>query len=153
MGEKPNDELGVATALMTAMTRLRARLRTESAPDDMRWTWSQLTTLARVADDGPTTISALAEAEHVRRQSMAETVAALRADGLVEVRNDPSDRRKMAVTATGRGRAIRRGIPGAREAWLDAAVHELLSKQDRDTLLSAAEIMNRLADAEVRLST
>ncbi|MCW2869316.1 MAG: hypothetical protein JWL99_636, partial [Streptomyces oryziradicis] len=39
--------MDTAAELMKAMTRLRARLRTESAPTEMLWTWSQLTTLVR----------------------------------------------------------------------------------------------------------
>jgi len=71
-----------AAELMKSMTRLRARLRSETAPTEMSATWSQLTTLARIIAEGPTTTSALAQAEHVRRQSMAETIAALRALGV-----------------------------------------------------------------------
>jgi DNA-binding MarR family transcriptional regulator len=75
------DPRDAARLLGRAMVRLRARLRAESAPDDMRWSWSQVTTLHRIAEEGPTTVSALAVAEHVRPQSMAETVAALRQAG------------------------------------------------------------------------
>ena len=138
-----------ATELMKAMTRLRARLRAESAPDDMRWTWSQLTTLGRIVDDGPTTTSALAQAEHVRRQSMAETVAALRAGGVVETRPDPGDARKTLIQATGYGRDLMATIPAAREAWLDRAVDALLTPADQESLVQAAAIMNRLADSDL----
>jgi hypothetical protein len=39
-----------AAEVMKAMTRLTVRLRTESAPADMAWTWSQLTTLGRIIE-------------------------------------------------------------------------------------------------------
>jgi DNA-binding MarR family transcriptional regulator len=133
---------------MKAMTRLRARLRAESAPADMRWNWSQLTTLARIVTEGPATTTTLAHAEHVRRQSMAETVAALRADGLVETQPDPSDGRKILVGATRRGRSLSATIPAAREAWLDSAITGQLSAQEQETLLKAAAIMNRIADSD-----
>src|SRR6201986_3293638 len=95
-----------AAELMKSVTRLRARLRAETAPAQMPATWSQLTTLARVIAEGPATTSALAQAEHVRRQSMAETIAALRADGLVTAEPDPADGRKTLITATERGRQL-----------------------------------------------
>src|SRR5580693_3821312 len=94
---------GAAAELMKSMTRLRARLRSETAPTEMSATWSQLTTLGRIIAEGPTTTSALAQAEHVRRQSMAETIAALRADGLVTAEPDPSDGRKTLITVTEQG--------------------------------------------------
>jgi DNA-binding MarR family transcriptional regulator len=141
-----------ATELMKSMTRLRARLRAESAPTEMSSTWSQLTTLARIAEAGPTTISALAQAEHVRRQSMAGTVARLREDGLISSEQDAHDGRKTLVRATPAGLALVTTIPAAREAWLDLAIRTLLTQRERQTLLRAAEIMNRVADSDVRLA-
>jgi DNA-binding MarR family transcriptional regulator len=133
---------------MKAMTRLRARLRAESAPADMRWNWSQLTTLARIVTEGPATTTELAQAEHVRRQSMAETVAALPADGLVETQPDQNDGRKTLIHATRRGRSLLATISPAREAWLDSAITGQLDAEEQQTLLKAAAIMNRIADSD-----
>lgn len=132
------------------MTRLRARLRAESAPQEMRWNWSQLTTLARIVTEGPATTTELAHAEHVRRQSMAETVAALRADGLIEAQPDPNDRRKILIHATRLGRSLSATISPAREAWLDTAITGLLDADEQQTLRTAAAIMNRLADSDTQ---
>ena len=147
MTSDPRPEAEVAAELMKAMTRLRARLRTESAPSDMRWSWSQLTTLARVVEEGPVTASELAQAEHVRRQSMAETLASLRAGDLIATSKDPDDGRKTLILATPAGRALIGTIPVARAAWLGAAIDTHLREDERDTLLKAAAIMNRLADS------
>jgi DNA-binding MarR family transcriptional regulator len=138
----------IAAELMTAMTRLRARLRSESKPDDMRWSWSQLAALGRIVRDGPTTTSDLAQAEHVRRQSMAETVAVLRADGLLEAQPDPTDGRKMLLVATKRGRDLMERIPAAREAWLSVAMDAMLDHEEQRILHAAAAIMSRLADGD-----
>ncbi|MDA0159919.1 MarR family transcriptional regulator [Solirubrobacter ginsenosidimutans] len=142
-------EAETATALMTAMTRLRARLRAESAPTDMSLTWSQITTLARIVREGPTTTSALAQAEHVRRQSMAETVARLRADGLITADQDPNDGRKTLLSATREGRSLTLAIPAARTTWLEQAVRTLLDADEQQTLLAGAAIMDRIADSDV----
>ncbi len=142
-------EAQTATELMKAMTRLRARLRSESAPTEMAWTWSQVTTLGRIVAEEPTTISELAHAEHVRRQSMAETVAALRAHDLITAAQDPDDGRKTLITATGKGRSLLETIPAAREAWLAAAIGKALGPGEEQVLLTAAAIMNRIADADV----
>jgi DNA-binding MarR family transcriptional regulator len=134
----------VARHLPRAMIRLRARLRTESAPAS--WTWSQLTTLSRIVKEGPTTVSALAASEHVRPQSMAETVAPLRQAGLVAARSDPTDGRKTLMSATSAGRKLVSNIGPIREAWLEAAIEQNLTPAERRTLLKAADIMQRLAD-------
>ena len=146
MGSGSEQAAEAATELMKAMTRLRARLRAESAPSEMPWTWSQLMTLTRIVQEGPTTTSALAQAEHVRRQSMAETVAALRADGLITSDQDPNDGRKMLISATPKGRELSKNIPAAREAWLEGALRALLEPSEQQTLLKAAALMNRIAD-------
>jgi DNA-binding MarR family transcriptional regulator len=136
-----------AAELMKSMTRLRARLRSETAPTEMSATWSQLTTLARIIAEGPTTTSALAQAEHVRRQSMAETIAALRADGLVTAEPDPADGRKTLITATEKGQQLSATIPAAREAWLSSTIGTLLDPADQQVLLKAAAIIERIADS------
>jgi DNA-binding MarR family transcriptional regulator len=136
----------VARHLPRAMIRLRARLRNESAPAGRRWTWSQLTTLRRIVDEGPTTVSALAASEHVRHQSMAETAAALRQAGLVAARSDPTDGRKTLMSATSAGRKLISNITPVREAWLEAAIEQNLTPAERRTLLKAAFIMERLAE-------
>jgi len=147
MTSVPKPEAEAAAELMKAMTRLRARLRTESAPGDMQWTWSQLTTLARIVGEGSITASELAQAEHVRRQSMAETLATLRAGGLITTTKDPEDGRKTLIQATPEGQALTRTIPAARVTWLGEAIEAHLRADERETLLKAAAIMNRIADS------
>jgi DNA-binding MarR family transcriptional regulator len=137
-----------ARELAQAMTRLRARLRAESVPGSVNWTWSQITTLARISNDGPTTASALATAEHVRPQSMAETIGVLRRQGLVTSEPDPSDRRKSLISATAEGHELAASIPAVRETWLEAVLAQVATPAERRTLIEAAAIMQRLADCD-----
>jgi DNA-binding MarR family transcriptional regulator len=111
----------------------------------MRSTWSQITTLNRIADEGPTTVSALAFAEHVRPQSMAETVA-LRQEGFVAAKSDPTDGRKTLMSITPAGRKLISTIRPTRDAWLEAAIGKHLTSAECRALLRAADIMERLAD-------
>jgi DNA-binding MarR family transcriptional regulator len=138
-----------AAALTAAMTRLRARLRIESSPGEMPVTWSQLTTLQRVIEHEPVSIGDLAQAEHVRRQSIAETVAGLRRQGLVETDKDADDARRTLVRSSQQGRALMAALPLAREAWIEAALLAHTSPRERETLVEAAAIMDRLADCEM----
>lgn len=138
-----------ARELAQAMTRLRARLRAESVPGSVDWTWSQITTLVRISNDGPTTASALAAAEHVRPQSMAETIGVLRRQGLVTSEPDPSDRRKSLISATAEGHELAASIPAVREAWLEAVLAQVVTPAERRTLIEAAAIMQRLADCDL----
>jgi DNA-binding MarR family transcriptional regulator len=137
-----------ARELAQAMTRLRARLRAESVLWNVNWTWSQMTTLARISNDGPTTASALAAAEHVRPQSMAETIGVLKGQGLVTSEPDPSDRRKSLISATAEGRELAASLHAVRETWLEAVLAQVATPAERRTLIEAAAIMQRLADCD-----
>jgi DNA-binding MarR family transcriptional regulator len=52
------------------------------------------------------TVSELANASHVRKQTMAQTVEQLERSGYVERRPNPSDRRSQLVFLTARGKRI-----------------------------------------------
>jgi len=137
----------LADELMKAMIRLRSRLRSESEPGDTRWSWSQITTLSRILELAPTTVTELANREHVRRQSMAETVAALKAGKLVTTRTDPDDARKSLVDVTPAGRELARGVPLARESWLDATIDDLLTTREQQVLRESIGLLNRIAES------
>jgi DNA-binding MarR family transcriptional regulator len=149
MNSEPRPPEGTAVGLMRAMTRLRARLRSE-APivNELPVTWSHLTVLHRIVEQGPVTATELALAEHVRRQSMAETLAGLRASGLITDGKDPNDGRKVLVSATPEARTLVERSSATREAWLSKAISATLGAEERRVLDRAAEIMDRLADAQ-----
>jgi DNA-binding MarR family transcriptional regulator len=139
----------VATELTMAMTRLRARLRLESSAPVRSWTWSQLSTLRRIIEHGPTTAAALAQIEHVRPQSIAETVAALKADGLVATAPDPADGRKSLLTATARGHDVAASVIAQREQWLTRALDAIATPAERQLLADAVTVLNKLADSHL----
>src|SRR5262245_47057914 len=83
---------------------------------------SQGAVLGRLEQEGPTTASALAVAEQMRPQSMAQTIHELAADGLVSRTPDPADRRQMLIEITSAGKAAREAERRRREGWLAQAI-------------------------------
>src|SRR5579875_1158809 len=79
---------------------------------------SQGTVLGRLCREGPQSVSELAQAEHVRPQSMAQTVSELESAGLVSRRPDPVDRRRAMVEVTSEGLAVREHERRRRDGWL-----------------------------------
>lgn len=148
-GRSMADTPRIATDLTMAMARLRARLRNESSAPDRPWTWSQLSSLLRIIERGSTTASELAQIEHVRPQSIAETIAALRADGLVETATDPADRRKSLISATDRGRQVADSVIARREEWLTRALDAVATPAERQVLADAIAVLNKLADSRL----
>jgi DNA-binding MarR family transcriptional regulator len=110
---------------------------------------SQLSTLARIINEGPITASALAQAEHVRPQSIAEIVVALKQDGLVVTEPDPTDRRKVLLRATTEGRQLIEQVSSSRAAWLARAIERVVAPDEQARLAGAIDLLNRLADCDL----
>jgi DNA-binding MarR family transcriptional regulator len=126
------------------MSRLVRRLRQESG--GLALTMSQLTALGRLDQVGVSTLSELAAGERVRPQSMARTLDALAAAGMVRRTPHPTDRRQNVLSLTEAGHAAIAGHRVRREAWLARAMAAVLSDAERDLLVRAGELMDRLAD-------
>ena len=88
-----------ASELRVVLGQLVRRLRAEH-----NFAISHATVLGRLDREGPRTTSALALAERVRPQSMAQTLAELSAAGLVGRRPDPLDGRQILIELTDLGR-------------------------------------------------
>jgi DNA-binding MarR family transcriptional regulator len=128
-----------ASELRLVLGQLVRRLRAEYS-----FPVAQASVLSRLDREGPQTASALATAEHVRPQSMAQTLAELETAGLIERRPDPGDGRRNQVELTQEGRERVLEERGRREDWLAAAIMAELSPQEQQTLLSAVPLLQRL---------
>lgn len=128
-----------ASELRVVLGRLVRRLRAENT-----FPVTQVAVLARLERDGPQTTSALAAAERVRPQSMAQTVAELQAAGFVARRPDPIDGRRVLIELVEPGLAALLEDRQGRESWLAAAMAEL-TLEERKALDRAVPILQRLA--------
>ena len=120
----PGDLTRAASELRIVLGQLVRRLRREHS-----FPISHGAVLGRLDREGAQTASALAVAERVRPQSMAQTLADLEGDDLVARRPDPADRRQALVELTARGRQTLRNRAGrvrrGRE-WTGRGSHGLL---------------------------
>jgi DNA-binding MarR family transcriptional regulator len=131
--------------LSLAVGQLVRRLRAETNADEL--TWSQTVALARLAKAGPMTTADLARAESVKPQSMGATLAELERDGLVMRRPHPTDGRQVLFALTDAGIEARRKRSAAKQKWLLTAMTRL-DPAERQTLISAAGLIRRLAEAD-----
>jgi DNA-binding MarR family transcriptional regulator len=139
----------LAVDLSVALGRLRSRLREEAGVNARGLTISQLGMMQRLADNGPMTAAALAAAEHVTKQAVAQRLAAMQPGGLVETAPDPADGRKILVTLSPAGRALLEKLHQTREAWLARAIETELGGAERPALRTAVELLERLASADL----
>jgi DNA-binding MarR family transcriptional regulator len=108
---------------------------------------SQVSVLARLGKGEANTASALASAEGVRPQSMATTLAALEQVGLISRSPDPTDGRRQVVALTGAGQALDEGNRPARQEWFSTAMQERLTEDERQTVIAAIALLERLAQS------
>jgi DNA-binding MarR family transcriptional regulator len=132
---------GSASELRIVLGQLVRRLRSENAVPT-----PHLTVLSRLDRGGPQTTSGLAAAERMRPQSMAQTVAELEEDGLLDRRPDTSDRRQVLLDLTDAGRSLLKEERRRRESWLTKAIAEELSPAEQKLLVDAIALLRRLAE-------
>ena len=134
----------LATDLRILSGKLIRRLRDESRIGDL--TWPQASLLGRLERDGPATLTTLARAEGMRTQSLGETVAALRAQGLIDGTPDPDDGRQTLLTVTDMCRDLIRANRAAREDWLFRSLQAHFTSDEQDQLAAAVALLQRLTD-------
>jgi DNA-binding MarR family transcriptional regulator len=135
------DATGVASELRLAISRLIRRLRAEHS-----FSISHAAVLGRLEREGARTASALALAERVKPQSMAQTISELSNELLVTRRPDPDDGRRTLIELTELGRATLARERARREDWLAHAIEDGLSPAEQQTLARAVPLLGRIAE-------
>ncbi|MEW1911025.1 MarR family transcriptional regulator [Kitasatospora sp. NPDC085895] len=134
-----------ARELRVVFSRLRRRLKETYDTDGL--TPTQTSVLSRLSKDGPASASDLAAAERVRPQSMAATLAVLDERGLVLRRPDPGDGRRQLVSLSDPGLAFLEDCRRAGEEWLARSLQAHFTEQERQTVVEALALLDRLSDA------
>ena len=109
--------------------------------------------LSRLANDGAATANALSAALHISPQAIALVVRELESLGLIIRTPDTADRRRLWLEITEEGRARLAFERGAGSGWLDDAVNENLSAEERATLAAALPVLRKLGATGTTLGT
>jgi DNA-binding MarR family transcriptional regulator len=144
MSETPASAVRAASELRTVFSRLRRRFR--EVTDVGELTPSQTSVLSRLSKTGSMTASELAAAERVRPQSMAATLAGIEPHGFLARTADPHDGRRQVISLTEHGREFVEGTRREREEWIARALTERFSEDERQTILTALGLLDRLAE-------
>jgi len=134
----------LAAELRSVVGRIIRRLREEVPPGEL--TWSQQKVLSRLEREGSATVTALAQAEGVRPQSMGATVAVLKGAGLIAGSPDPTDGRQTVLSLTEACRAQLKASRAAKEDWLHQAITSKLDAREQGELASALRLLSRLLE-------
>jgi DNA-binding MarR family transcriptional regulator len=134
--------VSAAHELRLVLGQLVRRLRREYS-----FPVAQATVLSRLDREGAQTTSALAAAERVRPQSMAQTLSELGAERLITRRADPVDRRQVLIEVSEEGRDRIREDRRRREGWLAEAIEAELTPQEQSILIAAVPLLRRLSES------
>ncbi|WNM26467.1 MarR family transcriptional regulator [Demequina capsici] len=137
------DSLETARRLRLAINRIRRLTRQAGEPTGV--TRSQEVVLLVLRREGPLSTAELAEIERVRPQSMGEIVRGLVEIGMVVKAPHPTDGRRELIILTRVGRAVVERSSAERDAELADLIASRLDNDDRATLDSALEVLERLA--------
>jgi len=145
MPDKPEiDAAALAAELRVSIGKLNRRLREAGNFGD--FTLSQSKVLIHLERNGPMTVTALAEAEGMRPQSMSGLVSALKAAGMVEGTPDPNDGRQTVLDLTAKCRKTVAAARAAKQDWLFRAVQSRLSPAEQQKLAGAVALLDRLIE-------
>jgi len=138
------DEYEMAATLQVAIGLLVRRLRQVQLPGEL--TLAETWALKRLDSAGPATSSELARQDRISPQSMGVTLAVLEERGLIERRRDPADGRRVVLSVTEAGHQLVHDRRGARVEQFAAALRGGFTAAERDQLLAAAPLLERLAE-------
>jgi DNA-binding MarR family transcriptional regulator len=138
-----------AERLHHAVKRLRARLRSESGTHATGLTPTQRAVLATVVGQGPLTAARIADLEHVSPQSIAQSLAELKARGLVRPEPDPQDGRKKLIYAEASASELVDSLMAERSSFLVRAIDQVIAPGEREDLEKAIDLLERLATADL----
>ncbi|MFJ2639360.1 MarR family winged helix-turn-helix transcriptional regulator [Streptomyces sp. NPDC087511] len=144
----PQQSAMTAQRLSDALKRLRARLRAESGQHATGLTATQLGVLAGVVREGPVTAARLAALEHVSAQSIAQSLAVLKAAGLIHSEPDPRDGRKKLMAPDPSATELVDRLLAGRATFLARAIDQVVAPDERKDLERAIELLERLAEAD-----
>jgi DNA-binding MarR family transcriptional regulator len=120
-------------------------MRRESAPD---LTLTLHAALRTVETHGPMTPGQLAAHENVRKPTMTRTIQTLVDRDLVVRTPDPEDGRVSWLQITPGGRRLLQHGRRRTDLYLSRALRRL-SHDDRETLLAAADVLERIAEMDL----
>lgn len=111
-------------------------------------TLPQLRTLVVVSQQGPQTVSALAERLDVHASTMTRMCSRLVSRGLVVRKPSALDRREVVIELTTPGQGLVDEVMDKRRREIDSVVRRM-STDDRDRVVAALQLFSQAADGTI----
>lgn len=138
------DSAGNVSRLASLAARMIARI-SDARLRPVGFTFSQVPVLAALKDGKALPQSELARLARIEQPSMAQMLARMERDGLIERIDDPQDKRSRLISLSAEAASR---LPAAREAMMDSARQSLegFSEAEVETLTQLLERLNENLD-------
>jgi DNA-binding MarR family transcriptional regulator len=135
----------IAATLRSAISKINKRLRKHmNAAGSL--SMSEIDTLSYLYNAESLSPSELAELIKIKGQSMSEIISRLEGSGIIRKTRSQTDKRKFEVFLTDQGKVLVERTRYERDEWLSSAIAELLTDQEKESLVSAAMLLEKLSD-------
>lgn len=141
--EISNNEL--ATRLRVAISRLLKIMKREVKHDEL-FSITERSTLSLISQTPQILPSELARIEKVTSQSMSQIINKLFENGLIRKTPSTKDKRKVFISITPKGQEFIELKRNKTSEWLTKTISEKTSKEEKITLVKAAEILAKLTE-------
>ena len=138
----------LAAELLIAVSRLRHSKPSKPRGKITNLSGPQLLLLRRIEEEGETTASILAASENVSQQAIAQSLSALRQEGLIETVQDPKDERKSPVRVSEKGKLAINTYLSLHTKWLVRRIESRFAPEELVALERAIAVLERLAKSD-----
>ncbi|GIF51233.1 MarR family transcriptional regulator [Asanoa ferruginea] len=141
---RTDTEVDIARRINAGVSAYAERVRAERAG---LLTLTQAAVLGQLYRHGAMTPGEIADRLRAKPQTLTRILAALQDRGYIERTPDPGDRRQSLITISRGGRAILGEEMRPRHVFAAALMARELTEEERDVLVIAARLLERLAAA------
>ncbi len=144
-GDTPQD---LAARILIAVARFRHSKPSKNRHSESQFSASQALLLRRIEEEGETTAASLAKSEHVSQQAIAQSLAELKKEGLVETRRDPNDERKAPIGLTASGKHALTNYLTPHTKWLGRRIEHWFGPKSLKDVELAIKVLEKLSSLE-----
>jgi DNA-binding MarR family transcriptional regulator len=141
-------DLQFASDLRTVVTRLVKKLRKKSVTGQQLSLTERSTLSLLLSSENGMLPSELAAMEKITNQSMSQILSSFLEKGFITRTTSETDKRKVIISLTEKGKAIILQVLSERDEWLNEALRETCTEEERELIKKALGPLTKLVDFE-----
>jgi len=141
-------DLQFASDLRTVVTRLVKKLRKKSITGQQLSLTERSTLSLLLSSENGMLPSELAAMEKITNQSMSQILSSFLEKGFITRTASETDKRKVIISLTEQGKAIILQVLSERDEWLNEALRETCTEEEKELIKKALGPLTKLVDFE-----